>query len=74
MQAPATSLGHLVTVRTDHPFPRLAVPRPVDSRHSESQLRADLPTSRLISGLALALGSLAATWAGIALLALVAIL
>lgn len=74
MQAPTTSLGHLVTVRTDPPLPRLAIPRPVDSRHSESLLSADLPTSRLTSGLAFALGSLAATWAVIALLALVAIL
>jgi hypothetical protein len=70
MQAPTTSLGHLARVRSDPPLPRLTIPRPVDSRYSESLLTTDLPTARLAGGLLFVTGSLAAVWLVIGLLAL----
>jgi hypothetical protein len=72
MPAQTTNLAHLVAVRTDFSLPRLALPHPVDSRNSESMLSAELPISRLKSGLAVALGSMLAVWGVIALLALLA--
>ncbi|HEX5939488.1 MAG TPA: hypothetical protein VFZ12_03945 [Dehalococcoidia bacterium] len=74
MPAQTTNLARPVAIRTDFSLPGLALPRPVDSRNSESMLSADLPMWRLKSGLVPLLGSLLAVRAVIALLALLATL
>ena len=70
MQAPTTDLGRLVVSPVHLAHPTLSLPRPIDSRGSESLLATEVSTSRLGSGALFMAGSLLVVWGVIALLAL----